>query len=159
MPPPSNQQQRPTEQQQPQPSTSNVYNVRPTPNVLTVPFGASGTSLGAAPKAADRFRAKTAVIPLRQEHRQGSQTRPPGGERFAYREQRQVLASNDYGLGQQLPVTDAFRQGRLMQAIRRFTQQPTNKDLQTNTYSQVQTEQCQECKRQEHNKTTSGEDH
>jgi hypothetical protein len=32
--------------------------------------------MGAVPKAADRFRAKIAVIPPQQEHRQGDQTRP-----------------------------------------------------------------------------------
>jgi hypothetical protein len=119
--PPCNQQQRPA-RQQPQPSTRNVYNIQPTPNVSTVPFGASGTHMGAVPKAADRFRAKTAVIPPRQEYRQGDQTRPQGGERFGYREQRQVPVINDYGLGNLLPVTDTFRTGRLMQATKRFTQ-------------------------------------
>jgi hypothetical protein len=115
MPPPGNQQQRPTGQQ-PQPSTSNVYNMQPTPNVPTVPFGASGTTMGAVPKAADRFRAKTAVMPPRQEHRQGDQTRPPGGERFGYREQRHVPVTDNYGLGNRLPITDAFWTGRLADA-------------------------------------------
>jgi hypothetical protein len=87
--PPCNQQQRPA-RRQPQPSTWNVDNIRPTPNVPTVPFGASGTSMEAVPKAADRFRAKAAVIPPRQEYRQGDETRPQGGERFGYREQKQV---------------------------------------------------------------------
>jgi hypothetical protein len=77
MPPPCNQQQRPAGQQ-PQPSTSNVYNFQPTPNVPTVPFGTSGTSMGAVPKAADMFRVKAAVITPRQEYRQGDQTRPQG---------------------------------------------------------------------------------
>jgi hypothetical protein len=94
MPPPCTQQQRPS-RRQPQPSTSNVYNIQPTPNVPTVPFGASGTSMGAVPKAADRFRAKATVIPPRQEYRQGDQTRPQGGERFGYREQRQVPVTDD----------------------------------------------------------------
>jgi hypothetical protein len=46
--------------------------------------------MGAVHKAADRFRAKTTVIPPTQEYCQGDQTRPQGGERFGYREQRQV---------------------------------------------------------------------
>jgi hypothetical protein len=61
-------------------------------------------------------------MPPRQEHRQGDQTRPPGGERFGYREQRQVPVTDDYGLRNRLLVTDAFRTGRLMQATKRFTQ-------------------------------------
>jgi hypothetical protein len=58
-------------------------------------FSASVTSTGAVPKAADRFRAKAVVIPPRQEYRQGDQTRPQGGERFGYREQRQVPVTDN----------------------------------------------------------------
>jgi hypothetical protein len=135
--------------------------MQPTPNVPTVPFGASGTTMGAVPKAADRFRAKTAVMPPRQEHCQGDQTRPPGGERFGYREQRQVPATDDYGLGNRLPVTDAFWTGRLMQATKRFTQAAATQqqDPRKNTYSQEQTVPCQECQILEHNRTTSDGDH
>jgi hypothetical protein len=78
--------------------------------------------MGAVPKAADRFRAKAAVIPPRQEYRQGDQTRPQGGEHFGYREQRQVPVTDNYRLGNRLPVSNALRAGRLMQATRCFTQ-------------------------------------
>jgi hypothetical protein len=45
------------------------------------------------------------------------------------------MSSNDYGLGHQLPVTDDFRQGRLMEATRRFTQQlPTTQQRSTDEY-------------------------
>jgi hypothetical protein len=87
--------------------------------------------MGAVPKAADMFRAKTAVIPPRQEYRQGDQTRPPRGEPFGYREQRQVPVTDDYGLGNRLPVTDAFRSGRLMQATKRFTQAAATQQLRS----------------------------
>jgi hypothetical protein len=50
-----------------------VYNIQPTPNVPTVPYGTSGTSMGAVPKAADKFRAKATVRPPRQEYRQEDQ--------------------------------------------------------------------------------------
>jgi hypothetical protein len=160
MPPPGNQQRRPAGQQ-PTPSTSNVYNMQPTPNVPTVPVGASGTSMGAVPKAAERFRARTVVMPPRQEHRQGDQTRLPGGERFGYREQRQVPVTDVYGLGNRLPVTDAFRAGRLMQATKRFTQVAAIQQPRStkNTYSQEQTVPCQECQILGHNRTMSEEDH
>jgi hypothetical protein len=137
MPPPCTQHHRPS-RRGPQPSTSrtdNVYNIRPTPNVPTVTFGASGTSMGAVPKAADRFRARAPVVPPRQEHRQGDHTRPQGGERFGYREQRQVPVTDNYGLGNQLPDSDAFRTGRLMQATRRFTKAAaTNQPQSTEEY-------------------------
>jgi hypothetical protein len=113
----------------------NVYNIQPTPNVPTVTFGTSGTSMGAVPKAADRFRDKALVLPPRLEHRQGDYTRPQGGERFGYREQRQVPVTDDYGLGNQLPVSDAFRTGRLMQATKRFTRAAaTNQPRSTDKY-------------------------
>jgi hypothetical protein len=85
-------------------------------------FGASGTTMGAVPKTADRFRARAPVVPPRKEHRQGDHTRPQGGERFGYREQCQVPFTDNYRLGNQLPVSDAFRTVRMMQATKRFTQ-------------------------------------
>jgi hypothetical protein len=116
--------------------------------------------MGAVHKAADRFRAKTTVIPPTQEYCQGDQTRPQGGERFGYREQRQVHVTNDYGLGKQLPVSDAFRAGRLMEATRRFTQTATTQQPRsTEEYSQAQTVLCQECQILGHNRTTSEEGH
>jgi hypothetical protein len=45
------------------------------------------------------------------------------------------MASNDYGLGHTLPVSDEFRQDRLMEATRRFTQQlPTTRQQPTDEY-------------------------
>jgi hypothetical protein len=137
MPPPSTGRQGPS-RWDPPPSTSqtdNVYNIRPTQNVPTVTFGASGTSMGAVPKAAARFRARAPVVPPRPEHCEGDHTRPQGGERFGYREQRQVPVTDDYGLGNRLPVFDAFRTGRLMQATKRFTQAAaTNQPRSTEDY-------------------------
>jgi hypothetical protein len=68
------------------------------------------------------YSADVFLLPPRQEYRQGDQTRPPGGEPFGYRKQQQVSVTDDYGLGNRLPVTDAFRSGQLMQATKRFTQ-------------------------------------
>jgi hypothetical protein len=113
----------------------NVYNIRPTQNVPTVTFGASGTSMGTVPKAADRFRARAPVVPPRPEHRQGDHTRPQGGERFCYKDQCQVQVTDNYGLGNQLPVSNTFRTGRLMQATKRFTQPTsTNHPRSTDNY-------------------------
>jgi hypothetical protein len=91
--------------------------------------------MGAVPKAADRFRARAPVLQPRPEHRQGDHTRPHRGERFGYREQRQVMVIDDYGLGNQLPVSNAFRTGRLMPATKRFTQvAATNQPRSTDKY-------------------------
>jgi hypothetical protein len=74
--------------------------------------------MGAVPKADDRFRAKAPVVPPQAEHFQGDRTQPQGGECFSYRDHRQVLVTDNYGLGNQLPVSNAFRTGWLMQATK-----------------------------------------
>jgi hypothetical protein len=87
--------------------------------------------MGTVPKTADMFRARAPVVPPRQEHRQGDHTQPQWGECFGYREQRQGPVTDDYGLGNQLSVSDAFRTGRLMQATKRFTQAAATYQLQS----------------------------